>query len=126
MYSKEILDRFKNPKNVGEIKSPDAYGKVGNIACGDIMELFIKIDAGKITDIKFKTFGCAAAIASTDVLCDVVKGKTVDEALKVSKKDILAVMGDVPPVKVHCSVLATEALQEALKKYQSKQSTGSK
>lgn len=114
MYTKKVLEHFRNPKHAGEIKDPDAYGKVGNISCGDIMELFLKIEEGRITDVKFKTYGCAAAIASTDILCEMIKGKTVEEAKKIGKEDILQELGELPPIKVHCSVLATEALEKAL------------
>lgn len=125
MYSKKTLQLFKNPKFVGEIKNYSGKGKVGNIICGDIMEVFIKVNKKDnkeiIKDIKYRTFGCVAAIASTEALCNIVKGKTIDEALKVSKKDIIKFMGgEIPTVKVHCSVLASEALKKAIKDYRKK------
>ncbi len=117
MYSKKILNRFQNPKFAGEIKNPDAVGEVGNVKCGDIMKLFLKIKDNKITDIKFKTYGCVAAIASTDVLCELVKGKSLEQALKITSKDIVKKMGAVPSIKLHCSVLAQNALKKAIEKY---------
>ncbi|MBD3354404.1 iron-sulfur cluster assembly scaffold protein [Candidatus Woesearchaeota archaeon] len=120
MYSKKIINRFKNPKFAGEIKNPDAVGEVGNIKCGDIMKVFLTIKNNKIKNIRFKTYGCVAAIVSTDFLCEIVKGKTLKQALKVTNKDIVKKMGDVPPIKLHCSVLAQKALKQAIKNYQKK------
>lgn len=125
MYSKKLIELFKNPKFVGEIKDYSGKGMVGNPQCGDVMEVFIKVKKkdGKeiIKDIKYRTFGCVAAIASTEALCSIVKGKTIDEALKVSKKDIIGFMGgEIPAVKVHCSVLASEALKKAIEEYEKK------
>jgi len=125
MYSEKTLQLFKNPKFVGKIKDYSGKGTVGNARCGDIMEVFIKVERkeGKeiIKDIRYHTFGCVAAIASTEALCYIVKGKTIDEALKVSKKDIIEFMGgNVPAVKVHCSVLASEALKKAIDDYEKK------
>lgn len=118
MYSKKILKRFQNPKNAGEIKNPDAVGEVGNIKCGDIMRVYIKVKDNVIKDVKFLTYGCVAAIASSDVLCDLAKGKTLDQALKITSKDVVKAMGgDVPPVKLHCSVLAQNALKKAIENY---------
>jgi len=121
MYSKEVMKHFSNPKNFGEMKDPDGVGKVGNIICGDIMWLYIKVKEKKgkktITDVKFKTLGCAAAIASSSMTTVLVKGKTVEEALAITKEDVLKALSGLPPMKVHCSLLATEALAEAVYDY---------
>ena len=107
MYNKTVLERFKNPKNAGGLRGANGVGKVGNAACGDIMKMYLLINEdGIIEDAKFKTFGCCAAIASTDVACDLVKGKTIDEALKVTNKQVFDILGDLPAHKIHCSVLA--------------------
>jgi len=120
MYSKKILNRFQNPKFSGEIKNADAVGEVGNVKCGDIMRVYLKIENNKIKDIKFKTYGCVAAIASTDYLCEIVKGKTLEQAQKITSKDVIKKMGNVPAVKLHCSILAQDALKKAIEKYQKK------
>lgn len=125
LYSKEVMKHFKNPKNVGKIKSPDGIGRVGNVACGDIMELYIKIKKDKkgneiISDIKFQTFGCIVAIAVSSMLTEIAKGKTLEQAMKISNQDILKKAVKVPPIKVHCSVLAADALHEAIYDYLSK------
>lgn len=118
MYSKTIIDRFQNPRNAGGMHGANAIGQVGNAACGDIMKIYLKIDdKGVIENAKFKTFGCCAAIASTDVTCDLIKGKTIDEALKVSNKDVLNKLGEMPPHKIHCSVLAEESVRAAIEDY---------
>ena len=122
MYSKKILNRFQHPKFAGEIKDADAVGEVGNVRCGDIMKVFLKIEKnskGKdiIKDIKFLTYGCVAAIASTDYLCELAKGKTLDEAVKITSKDVVKKMGKVPTIKLHCSVLAQDALKKAILDY---------
>ncbi len=117
MYEEKLLDRFRNPKNVGEIKDADGVGKVGNLKCGDIMKLYIKVKDDKIIDAKFNTFGCAAAIASSDILCDLAKGKTVEQAMKITSQDIAKELGNMPPAKLHCSVLGAQALQDAIKNY---------
>jgi nitrogen fixation protein NifU and related proteins len=120
-YNSKVMKHFLKPKNVGEIKNPDGVGKVGNMSCGDIMYLFIKVKniKGKevISNIKFKTLGCAAAIATSDVVVDLAKGKTIKEALKVSNKDVIKNLGSLPPVKIHCSLLAEQALSEAIYDY---------
>lgn len=126
MYSKKILDLFQHPKFAGEIKDSDGTGRVGNMRCGDIMEIYLKIEKkngkGIIKDIKYKTFGCVAAIASTEALCAMIKGKTIDEALKIKKEDIVNFMGgEIPPIKVHCSVLASDALKKAVDDYKKKE-----
>lgn len=119
MYSKETLDRFKNPKFVGEMKDADAIGQEGNVRCGDIMKIFLKIDEEKdiIKDIKFQTYGCVAAISASDAMCEIAEGKKLDDALKISSKDIVKKLGDLPRVKVHCSVLGTKALKNAIENY---------
>lgn len=121
MYTEKVLEYFHKPKNLGKIKNADGIGKVGNIACGDMMYLYIKIkkDGKKeiISNIKFQTFGCVAAIATSSAVTEMVKGKTIEEALKFSKNDIIESLDGLPPIKVHCSVLATEALAEAIYDY---------
>ncbi len=119
-YSSKLMDYFLNPRNVGEIENPSGRGKVGNIICGDIMELYLKIDNGIITDAKFKTLGCGAAIATSSMVTEMVKGKSVDEALKVSNKAVAQALGGLPPHKFHCSVLAEQALRSAIEDYRSK------
>ncbi len=122
MYTEKVMDHFQNPRNVGEMEDADAMGEVGNVSCGDIMRMYIKIDDNDvIEDVKFKTFGCAAAIATSSVMTELIKGKTIEEALKISKNDISEELGGLPPVKVHCSILATEAFEEAVKNYREKQ-----
>jgi nitrogen fixation NifU-like protein len=120
LYSKEVMKYFKHPKNVGTIKNPDGIGRVGNMTCGDIMELYIKVKDNKIVDIKFQTFGCVVALAVSSMLTEIAKGKTIEEALKITNKDILKKSGPVPPIKVHCSFLAADALYEAIYDYLSK------
>ena len=117
MYSKKILNRFKNPKFAGELKKANAVGEFGNVKCGDIMRVYIKVKNNKISDIKFKTYGCVAAIAASDYLCEIAKGKTLSKALKITSKDVVKKMGDVPQIKLHCSVLAQNALKKAIKNY---------
>ncbi len=117
-YTKEVIKRFTNPKNFGEIKNADGIGKVGNPRCGDIMKLYIKVgDKEIIEDIKFHTLGCAAAIATSDMACDLVKGKNIKEALKLDYEKIVKALGDLPPIKIHCSVLAREGLKAAIEDY---------
>jgi len=119
-YNKKVMKYFTNPKHIGEIKNPDAVGELGNIKCGDIMKIYLKIDKKnkKIKDIKFQTFGCVAAIASSDVLCELAKGKTLDEAKKITNKDIVKALGDLPSIKLHCSVLGAGALKKAIENYE--------
>jgi nitrogen fixation NifU-like protein len=124
-YDKKVLKRFMHPKYAGEIKNADAVGQVGNAQCGDIMKVYLKISKNKkqeaiIKDIKFKTMGCVAAITSSDAVCEIAKGKTLVEAKKINKKDILKKVGNLPQIKHHCSILGEEALQEAIKNYESK------
>jgi nitrogen fixation NifU-like protein len=117
-YSEKVMEHFRNPRNVGEIENPDGVGKVGNPVCGDIMELYIKVDGGIITDAKFKTFGCGAAIATSSMVTELVKNKTIEDALKISNRAVAEALGGLPPIKMHCSVLAEEALKKALDDYQ--------
>ncbi|HQG58533.1 MAG TPA: iron-sulfur cluster assembly scaffold protein [bacterium] len=121
MYTEKVLEYFHKPKNLGKIKNADGVGKVGNLACGDMMYLYIKIKKeGKkeiISDIKFQTFGCVAAIATSSAITEMVKGKTIEEALKIEKGNIIESLDGLPPIKIHCSVLATEALAEAIYDY---------
>ncbi len=118
MYSKTVIDRFQNPRNAGGMHGANAIGQVGNAACGDIMKMYLKInDNGVIENAKFKTFGCCAAIASTDMACDLIKGKTIDEALKVTNKDVLKLLGELPPHKIHCSLMAEESIRAAIEDY---------
>ena len=121
MYSEKVMEHFKNPKNVGEIKDADGIGKVGNPRCGDVMYVYIKVKDNKIKDIKFKTFGCVAAIATTSIMTEIAKGKTLEEAEKLSNKDVAKALEGLPPLKAHCSNLAADALHEAIKDYRKKQ-----
>jgi nitrogen fixation NifU-like protein len=116
-YSEKVMEHFRNPRNVGEIENPDGVGKVGNPVCGDIMELTIKVDGGIITDARFKTFGCGAAIATSSMITELVKNKTIEDALKISNRAVAEALGGLPPIKMHCSVLAEEALKRALDDY---------
>ncbi len=117
MYNEKVMEAFKNPKNVGEIENPDGIGTVGNEKCGDIMQISLKIENDVIVDAKFKTFGCAAAIATSTTATEMIKGMTVEEALKVTNKKVLEVLGGLPTQKIHCSVLAEEAIQKAIEDY---------
>ena len=121
MYNAKVLDTFANPKNVGEIENADGVGTVGNAKCGDIMQVFLKIENDVIVDAKFKTFGCAAAIASSSIAIEMIKGKTLEEALQVKNADVVEALEGLPPQKIHCSVLAEEAIAEAIKDYRAKQ-----
>ena len=120
MYTEKVKSHFFNPRNVGEIKNADGFGKVGNPTCGDVMAIYIKVKDGKIKDIKFKTFGCTAAIATSSILTEMVKGKTLDEALKITRDDVANELGGLPSIKLHCSNLAADALKEAIKDYRKK------
>jgi len=122
LYSKKTLKHFRSPHNFGEIKDADAIGEAGNIVCGDVMTLYLKMGKNKkgeeiIKEAKFKTYGCVAAIATSSVITDLVRGKTIEEALKISKDEIVKILEGLPPIKIHCSVLATEALAEAIYQY---------
>jgi nitrogen fixation NifU-like protein len=116
-YSEKVMEHFRNPRNVGEIDNPDGVGRVGNPVCGDIMELYIKVRDNVIVDAKFKTFGCGAAIATSSMVTELVKGKTVDEALTISNKAVAEALGGLPPIKMHCSMLAEQALKSAIDDY---------
>jgi nitrogen fixation NifU-like protein len=121
MYSDKVMEHFKNPKNTGEIHDADGVGTVGNPVCGDLMTMYIKVKENKITDIKFKTFGCGAAIATSSMTTEMAKGKTLEEALKITRADVATSLGGLPPVKMHCSNLAADALHEAIKDFYKKQ-----
>ena len=117
LYSDKVMDHFMNPRNVGEIADADGVGEVGNAKCGDIMKMYLKIKDGKIDDVKFETFGCASAIASSSMATELIKGKTIDEALAVTNKQVVDELDGLPAHKLHCSVLAEEAIKAAVKDY---------
>jgi len=121
MYSEKVMDHFTNPRNVGEIENPDGEGTVGNPTCGDMMTIHIKVKDDKIDDIKFKTFGCGAAIATSSMVTELAKGKTVDEAYAITRNNVADALDGLPDVKMHCSNLAADALQSAIDDYRSKQ-----
>jgi len=116
-YTEKVMDHFMNPRNVGVIKNPDAIGEVGNPVCGDIMKIFLKIKNNVITDIKFQTFGCGAAIATSSMVTEMVKGKSIEEAEKITNMDVAKALGGLPPIKMHCSNLAQQALKSAIGDY---------
>ncbi len=120
MYSKEVMDHFMNPRNVGEMPDADGVGVEGNPVCGDVMKLFIKVKDDKIVDAKFQTFGCGAAIAVSSMITEMVKGKTLDEAMKISKEEVAKALGGLPPQKMHCSNLGADALKKAIEDYKQK------
>jgi len=120
MYSEKVMDHFNNPRNVGELEDPSGVGEVGNASCGDIMRISLKVEDGIITDVKFKTFGCGAAVATSSMVTEMVKGKTIEEALKITNKSVAEALDGLPPAKMHCSNLAADALQKAIEDYQSK------
>ncbi len=117
MYTEKVMDHFTNPRNVGTIESPDAVGEVGNPTCGDIMRIYLKIKDNRIEDIKFQTFGCGAAIATSSMVTEMAKGKTLEEALKITNKQVAEELEGLPPQKMHCSNLAADALHNAIKNY---------
>jgi len=121
VYSEKVMEHFANPHNVGEIPNADGIGKVGNPQCGDVMWLYIKVKDNVITDIKFKTFGCGAAIATSSMITELARGKTLEEAKKISRQDVADSLDGLPPTKMHCSNLASDALREAIKDYEAKQ-----
>ncbi|HHY92654.1 MAG TPA: Fe-S cluster assembly scaffold protein NifU [Firmicutes bacterium] len=121
MYNEKVMEHFMHPRNVGEIENPDGVGQVGNPVCGDIMKIFLRIKDGRIADIKFKTFGCGAAIATSSMVTEMVKGKTLDEALTISNKAVAEALGGLPPQKLHCSNLAADALHAAIDDYKARQ-----
>lgn len=116
-YSEKVMDHFMNPRNVGEIESADGVGEVGNPACGDMMRLYLKIGEGRVLDAKFRTFGCGAAIASSSMLTEMIKGKTVDEARAITNQQVAEALDGLPAVKIHCSVMAEQAVKSALDDY---------
>ncbi len=124
MYTDIVMDHFMNPRNVGEIEEADGVGSVGNPVCGDMMTFYIKVKDGRIEDVKFKTFGCGAAIAVSSMVSEMAKGRTLEEARNMSKKEIAEALGGLPPQKMHCSNLGTEALAEAIADYESKVTAG--
>ncbi len=123
MYSEKVMDHFTNPRNVGEIPDADGVGTEGNPTCGDVMKISIKVENGRIIDAKFKTFGCGAAIAVSSMVTEMVKGKTLDEALSISKEAVASELGGLPPQKMHCSNLGADALRKAIEDYRSKHSS---
>ena len=123
-YSKKVMEHFMNPRNVGTIEDPDGFGKVGNPVCGDLMEMFIKVKDDIITDVRFKTFGCGSAIATSSMVTELAKGMRVDEAMKITRDDVATELDGLPPQKMHCSNLAADALHEAIKDYERRKETG--
>lgn len=119
-YSKKVIQYFKNPKNMGKIENADGIGKVGNPVCGDVMYVYIKVEGGEIKDVKFQTMGCIAAIATSSMITELAKGKTLEEARKITNKDVAKSLGSLPPLKMHCSNLAAEALHKAIEDYEKK------
>ena len=117
LYSEKVMDHFTNPRNVGEIENADGVGEVGNAKCGDIMKMFLKIDNGIITDVKFKTFGCGAAVATSSIATEMIKGKKLEDALKLTNKAVIEALDGLPDSKIHCSVLAEQALKAAIADY---------
>jgi len=120
LYTEKVMDHFENPRNVGEIADADGVGQVGNPTCGDIMKIYIKVDNDIISNVKFKTFGCGAAIATSSMVTELVKGKTIEEALNISNKSVAEALDGLPPKKMHCSNLAADALHAAIKDYREK------
>lgn len=125
-YNEKVIENYAHPKNVGKIENADGVGEVGNPVCGDIMRMYLRIENNKIVDVKFQTFGCGAAIASSSVSTEMIKNKTLEEALQITNKDVVNELGGLPPVKLHCSVLAEEAIRKAIADYYSKQGIMSK
>jgi len=120
MYSDNVMDHFANPRNVGDIADANGIGEIGNPTCGDITKIYLKIEDNVIKDIKFKTFGCAAAVASSSMLTEMAKGKTIEEALKITDEAVAEMLGGLPPQKMHCSNMAAEAMQKAIEDYKEK------
>ena len=120
IYNEKVMDHFRNPRNMGEMKDADAMGEVGNATCGDMSYIYIKVENNKIKDISFQTFGCAAAIATSSMVTVMAKGKTLDEAMQISRSDVADALDGLPPIKMHCSNLATDGLHEAIKKFREK------
>ncbi|MGN1062287.1 MAG: Fe-S cluster assembly scaffold protein NifU [Candidatus Scatosoma sp.] len=124
LYSEKVMDHFRNPRNVGCIENADGVGEVGNAKCGDIMKIYLKIDGGTITDVKFETFGCGSAIASSSMATELIKGQPVEKALELTNKAVAEALGGLPAYKMHCSVLAEEAIKRAVKDYYDKNGIG--
>jgi len=123
VYSAKVMDHFQNPRNAGNLDDPDGIGHVGNEVCGDIMELYIKVEDNIIIDARFKTFGCGAAIATSSMVTEMVKGKSIEEAMEISNKAVVEALDGLPPIKIHCSVLAEKALKSAIEDYHNKSAT---
>jgi nitrogen fixation NifU-like protein len=123
-YTEKVIDHYQNPRNMGELDDPDGVGVVGNPTCGDMMQIQIRVEDDRIEEVKFKTFGCGAAIATTSVATELIKGKTIEEALQVTNRDVMEVLGSLPPVKVHCSLLAEQAIKAAVDDYRGKSAAG--
>ena len=121
LYSDKVMEHFTNPHNVGELPDANGVGEVGNAKCGDIMKMYLKIEGGTITDVKFKTFGCGAAIATSSIATDMIKGKSIEDALKLTNKAVVEALDGLPPAKIHCSVLAEQAVKAALADYYNRQ-----
>ncbi|KAF5424117.1 MAG: nitrogen fixation protein NifU [Candidatus Methanocomedens sp.] len=124
MYSEKVMDHFSNPRNVGEIEDADGVGEVGNPACGDMMTIYIKVDDGKLADVKFKTFGCGAAIATSSMVTEMAMGMTIEEALEITRDSVADALDGLPPVKLHCSNLAADGLHAAIEDYLNKKEAG--
>ncbi len=124
MYSEKVMDHFSNPRNVGEIEDADGVGEVGNPACGDMMTIYIKVDDGKLADVKFKTFGCGAAIATSSMITEMAMGMTIEEALAITRDSVADALDGLPPVKLHCSNLAADGLHAAIEDYLKKKEAG--
>ena len=120
MYTEKVMDHFSNPRNVGDLPDANGIGEVGNAKCGDIMKIYLQVENGIIQDVKFKTFGCGAAIATSSMVTELVKGKTVNEALKISNRAVAEALGGLPSIKMHCSLLAEQALKSAIDDYYKK------
>ena len=126
MYSAKVIEHFQNPRNVGEIKDADGVGTVGNASCGDIMSIYIKVENNIITDIKFKTFGCGAAIATSSITTELVKGRSIEEAERLTRNQVAEALDGLPPIKMHCSNLATDALRAAIEDYRKRKGGNSR
>jgi nitrogen fixation NifU-like protein len=124
MYSEKVMEHFRNPRNMGEITDADGVGTVGNPICGDLMTIYIKVKDDKIADIKFKTFGCGAAIATSSMMTELAKGRSLEDAMKITRKDVAESLDGLPPIKMHCSNLAADGLHEAIKDYHTKREVG--
>jgi nitrogen fixation NifU-like protein len=124
MYSQKVMEHFMNPRNVGEVENPDGVGEVGNPVCGDVMRITIKVVAGRVADIKFKTLGCGAAIATSSIITEMAKGMTLEEALKIDRRTVADALDGLPPNKMHCSNLAADGLHKAIQDYRARQTAG--